>query len=226
MPLNKKGKKIKKAMTKQYGKKKGEKVFYAMENSGKLKKVIKAVSGRDAGMGMAGKTGNYGGSKSGSKSGGNGRDPSAQYKDTKPLSQQARQALTQQRETARGRISPSTTTTGNILKGIGVLGFGIPPKVTGRMIDYSPMAFGVPKSTRAKKDITPRDRDGGDGSQTMIPLPQKPIMPIAETPIEKITKAYKKPTFSSTGEFGYTVGFKKGGMLRQGKPKLAKKGWK
>jgi hypothetical protein len=39
MPLNKKGKKIKKAMTKQYGKKKGEKVFYAMENSGKLKKL-------------------------------------------------------------------------------------------------------------------------------------------------------------------------------------------
>ena len=37
MPLNKKGKKIKKSMVKQYGKKKGEAVFYAMENSGKLK---------------------------------------------------------------------------------------------------------------------------------------------------------------------------------------------
>ena len=37
MPLNKKGKKIKKAMVKQYGKKKGQSVFYAMENSGKLK---------------------------------------------------------------------------------------------------------------------------------------------------------------------------------------------
>src|SRR6056300_1564971 len=45
MPLNKKGKKIKKAMQKQYGKKKGEKVFYAMENSGKLKKVVKARGG-------------------------------------------------------------------------------------------------------------------------------------------------------------------------------------
>ena len=32
MPLNKKGKKIKKSMVKQYGKKKGEAVFYAMEN--------------------------------------------------------------------------------------------------------------------------------------------------------------------------------------------------
>ena len=41
MPLNKKGKKIKKAMEKQYGKKKGQAVFYAMENSGKLKAVKK-----------------------------------------------------------------------------------------------------------------------------------------------------------------------------------------
>ena len=41
MPLNKKGKKIKKSMVKQYGKKKGKAVFYAMENSGKLKGVKK-----------------------------------------------------------------------------------------------------------------------------------------------------------------------------------------
>ena len=44
MPLNKKGKKIKKAMIKQYGKKKGQSVFYAMENSGKLKGVKKKNS--------------------------------------------------------------------------------------------------------------------------------------------------------------------------------------
>ena len=37
MPLNKKGKKIKKDMEKRYGKKKGQSIFYAMENSGKLK---------------------------------------------------------------------------------------------------------------------------------------------------------------------------------------------
>jgi hypothetical protein len=41
MPLNTKGKKIKKSMVKQYGKKKGKTVFYAMENSGKLKGVKK-----------------------------------------------------------------------------------------------------------------------------------------------------------------------------------------
>ena len=48
MPLNEKGKKIMKAMKKQYGAKEGQKVFYAMENSGKLKKVIKARGGMDA----------------------------------------------------------------------------------------------------------------------------------------------------------------------------------
>ena len=48
MALNQKGKKIMMSMKKQYGKKKGEEVFYAMENSGKLKKVIKAKGGRDA----------------------------------------------------------------------------------------------------------------------------------------------------------------------------------
>jgi len=41
MPLTAKGKKIKKAMEKQYGAKKGASVFYAMENKGKLKDVKK-----------------------------------------------------------------------------------------------------------------------------------------------------------------------------------------
>lgn len=61
MPLNSKGKKIKDKMVKQYGKKKGESVFYAMENSGKLKKVVKLSvgGGRDASKGDFG-TGNPG----------------------------------------------------------------------------------------------------------------------------------------------------------------------
>jgi hypothetical protein len=41
MPLTKKGEKIKKAMEKQYGKKKGEEVFYAAENKGTIKGVAK-----------------------------------------------------------------------------------------------------------------------------------------------------------------------------------------
>lgn len=39
MPLTKKGRKVKRAMTKQYGKKKGERVFYASENKGTIKGV-------------------------------------------------------------------------------------------------------------------------------------------------------------------------------------------
>lgn len=41
MPMTEKGKKIKAAMKKQYGKKKGEQVFYATENKGTIKGVTK-----------------------------------------------------------------------------------------------------------------------------------------------------------------------------------------
>ena len=37
MPLTKKGKKIKRAMMKQYGSKKGTQVFYASQNKGTIK---------------------------------------------------------------------------------------------------------------------------------------------------------------------------------------------
>lgn len=41
MPLTKKGKKIKSEMVKEYGKEKGEKIFYASENKGTIKGVAK-----------------------------------------------------------------------------------------------------------------------------------------------------------------------------------------
>lgn len=41
MPLNTKGRKIKASMMKSYGTKKGSQVFYASENSGKIKGVTK-----------------------------------------------------------------------------------------------------------------------------------------------------------------------------------------
>lgn len=41
MPLNSKGKKIKAAMEKQYGKARGERVFYASENKGSIKGIVK-----------------------------------------------------------------------------------------------------------------------------------------------------------------------------------------
>jgi len=46
MPLTKKGEKIKKAMEKEYGAKKGKKVFYASQNSGKIKGTHKGKSHR------------------------------------------------------------------------------------------------------------------------------------------------------------------------------------
>lgn len=42
MPLTPKGRKIKAAMQKEYGADKGERVFYASENAGKIKGVAKA----------------------------------------------------------------------------------------------------------------------------------------------------------------------------------------
>jgi hypothetical protein len=168
-----------------------------------------AASGRSAG-------------RSSPSGGGGGRDPSAQYRDSKPVSQESRKALTEQRERARGRISPSTTVEGNVLKGIGVLGFGIPTQITGKIIDRSPMAFGVPKSTRAKKDTAPKDR-GGDGRPPVQPVIPGPI-PINQPMNQLIPIPRIRPTVSPTGVFNY--GFKKGGLLRQGKPKLTKKGWK
>ncbi len=41
MPLTKKGRKIKAAMRKSYGEEKGERVFYASANKGKIKGVHK-----------------------------------------------------------------------------------------------------------------------------------------------------------------------------------------
>ena len=49
MPLNAKGKKILASMEKKYGKKKGKTVFYAMENSGKLKRIKQLRKGGNTG---------------------------------------------------------------------------------------------------------------------------------------------------------------------------------
>jgi len=45
MPVTKKGAKIKKAMAKEYGKKKGAEVFYASANKGTIKGVEKKGKG-------------------------------------------------------------------------------------------------------------------------------------------------------------------------------------
>jgi len=204
-------------MIKQYGKKKGESVFYAMENSGKLKKVTKARYGGGADMGDPGRaqeraSRGYGGR--------GGRNPSAATKGK--VSDTARKNLEAQRKEARGRISPSTTPAGMaIAQGIGAI-TGVPyfgSKFGARMVDYSPMAFGVPKPTRPKQTMMASEVGGARQSmQQPIAGPiaiNQPVIPLAQR---------RKATVSPTGVFNY--GLKKGGMLRQGKPKLAKKGWK
>ena len=177
-----------------------------------------AASGRSAG-------------RSSPSGGGGGRDPSAATKGK--VSDAARQRLEDQKKEARARISPSTTPVGMaIAQGIGVL-TGVPyfgGKLGAKMVDYSPMAFGVPKPTRPKQtalpikgpiQTTPLLPEGDGPIQTALPI-EGPIQTKPILPLEK----RRLGTVSPTGRFNYSVGLKKGGMLRQGKPKLAKKGWK
>jgi hypothetical protein len=45
MPLTRKGRKIKRAMEEEYGKKKGDQVFYASENKGKIRGLRRLTKG-------------------------------------------------------------------------------------------------------------------------------------------------------------------------------------
>ena len=162
MPLTAKGKKLKKKFREQYGDKKGDSIFYAMENSGKLKKVIKARGGKDASQADFG-----GGSKSG---GGNGRDPSKQYTTKTDLTPEQEKTLQKQQKRARERISPSTSLLGKAITYGSALAFGVPAMLTKRAIDYSPLAFGVPGPTTTK-DKSRRDReDGGRIKRAITPI--------------------------------------------------------
>lgn len=50
MPRTKKGRKVKRAMEREYGKEKGDRVFYASERKGKLKGVAKRRGKRKHGL--------------------------------------------------------------------------------------------------------------------------------------------------------------------------------
>ena len=190
MPLTAKGKKLKKKFREQYGDKKGDSIFYAMENSGKLKKVIKARGGKDASQA------DFGG---GSKSGGNGKDPTKQFTG-KSLTPEQRKTLQKQQKIARGRISPSTTALGKTITYGTALAFGVPTGLTKRAIDYSPLAFGVPGLTKSKtKNRTNKDGDGGQRVQKTI------------TPIEA-TKPVDKSLISPKDNFFNFVAYKVGGL--------------
>ena len=250
MPLNKKGKKIKKAMTKQYGKKKGEKVFYAMENSGKLRKVTKARGGMDASKSDFG-----GGSKS--PGGGEGRDRDYQQRG---MSKADYAKSTQsQNFGGRSKIGPAVEDVPykaplNFAQST-ALGLLVP--FSGTAINFAAKQNYKGRQKFAKKEGLYRDaykttgkvlqpnspvgkdylKDAGFGKQTKMqedfdrdePQILPPVSQVAQVnePLTPLTplSSYTRPTVTN-GRFNYSVGFKKGGLLRQGKPKLTKKGWK
>jgi len=247
MPLNKKGKKIKKAMTKQYGKKKGEKVFYAMENSGKLKKVVKARGGMDASQSDFG-----GGSKSSGGGGGRDRDyqqrgmSKADYaKSTQTQNFGGRQSkigpvvkdvpfkppLNFAQSTALGLLVPFSGTAINLAARQNYKGrqkfakkqglYRDAYKTTGKVLQpNSPTGKDYLKDAGYGK--RPEMQPDRDGPPPILP----PVSQVAQVnePLTPLS-SYTKPTVTN-GRFNYSVGFKRGGLLRQGKPKLAKKGWK
>ncbi len=195
MPLTAKGKKLKSKFREQYGKKKGDSVFYAMENSGKLKKVVKARVGAAADQ--------YGGSKS--SSGGNGRDPSKQYETTKPkgerISPTGKESLQQQRTQALAAIKPSSTPQNKTI----AIGLSLAAPFPGagyaykKAIDSTAMGFGRKKSTQP-----PKGGGGGrEGEQKII----KPLV----TPIQA-TKPIDTNLVSPKDNFFDFVSYKVGGL--------------
>jgi len=224
MPLNKKGKKIKRAMTKQYGKKKGEKVFYAMENSGKLRKVTKARGGMDASQPDfggntpgPGDTGGGGGYEKGftDQFGQEGSSPSSTGGPNKvearkgPIEINIPQALRY--------VFPTTSAA---LYGFNKLSKNLYNQRNLKEQRKKDVLGGEMLTTRKTKPVISTG-DVGDGQSI-----QKPIIPgpvAVNQPILPLSQR-RTASVSPTGRFNYAL--KKGGMLIKGKPKLTKKGWK
>ena len=196
MPLNERGQKLRDNFREQYGEKKGDSIFYAMENSGKLKKVIKAKGGKDASQP------DFGG---GSKGTVDGRNPSLQYETKTNLSKDARDRLESQRARARTSISPSTSYVNQAVKlglNLAVPGLG---SIYGKGIDSRAMGF---SSSTSKGKKNGGDKTGADNMQ-------KTITPIEATkPIDKTLIDPKKNFFNFVA---YKVGGLSGGV-RYGPP--------
>jgi len=207
MPLTAKGKKLKAKFREQYGKKKGDSVFYAMENSGKLKKVIKAQGGRDASKDNFG-----GGTKSSTPGGGQGRDPSKQYQTKTNLSPQAIKNLKAQRKGARASITPSTTLTNQAI----AAGMNLVVPLSGyaykNYIDERAMGF-TPK-TKTKSLIGDFEGRGLDKSKK---IKQQKILPIEAT--KPIDESLVKPKDNFFNFISYKVGGLSGGVSYGPPPK-------
>ena len=242
MPLTAKGKKLKKKFKEQYGKKKGEKVFYAMENSGKLRKVTKARGGKDMGT-VAGAT----------RAARNERDIANRMAQTQQAAINKNKSLKPTRkvptlfEAIKG---PTPFAAVNLLKNVvfdpmtrygrkqtakGETLFGKAVdkpitrdyyKTTGKQLDVmSEEGKQYMKDAGKYDDFTPPP-PANSGQDVKCPDGSNPPCVPKSAPAAMPAQASTPVSVSPTGRFGYRVGFRKGGMLRQGKPKLAKKGWK
>ena len=198
MPLNEKGKKIMSSMKKQYGKKKGEEVFYAMENSGKLKKVIKARGGDAARSDKAS------GRSAGRADPSGGVDRSAVGAGSQFAQNRARQNLAKQKKQTIKAISPSTTMGGQALK-FGLMFAGVPfaGKVTSGLLDRG-QNLGYGK--QIKKPNLPRERDSAEEQKRVA---QK-IIPIQAT--KPIDTNLIKPKDNFFNFVSYKIGGLSGGV--------------
>jgi hypothetical protein len=146
-----------------------------------------------------------------------GRDPSAQFKDSTPISSQARQDLATQRKTARETISPSTKTSSQIGAAIasGLASTIIPGSgafVRRAMLNKMDE---TPYWSRDKKQKTTMppiggDRDGGGNNQPLI-LPTTANVAQSEIPIPR----------RKVEPYPIKINFNKGGLsggVRSGPP--------
>ena len=185
MPLTAKGKKLKTKFQEQYGKKKGESVFYAMENSGKLKKVIKRRGG-----------GGYQGGRKDTPAGAapaGDVDRSAVGAGSQYSRNKAKAALSAQRKKTIEQLTPRSQTLGGKLLTAGMYLSGIPfaGTLTSKLIDKPYW-----QRDKKKKTVMPQPTDNNNNSRPapITPIaPTKPIDPLLVKPKENFFNfvAYK-----------------------------------
>jgi len=156
-----------------------------------------------------------------------GVDRSAVGAGSEYAKNRARAAIDAQRKQTIKQLTPPSQTIGGRALQAGLLLAGVPfsGTVTKKLIDkpYWQRGKKPTQDTTAIKDSKPLiARDPEEGREP-TPVIAGPI-PINQPMNQLIPMPRIRPTVSPTGVFNY--GFKKGGLLRQGKPKIAKKGWK
>jgi hypothetical protein len=191
-------------------------------------KVLKAFKGAQAdttkGQAMSPGTSTSGGVR------GQGRDPSAQYRDSKPISAQAKKALASQRKTARETISPSTKKSSQIGAAIaGALASSVIPG-SGSFVRKKILADmdKTPYWERDKKKkqllTTQSLRTNGDRDNDPMILPKTPTLEQNEIPIPR-RKVEPYPIKINFSKGGLSGGVKSGPPPKRGpNPQGLKKG--